>query len=109
MALEAQLMVREYSDGRVALLFAPPKTAAFAEVGLAGSLDDWESVLRKAVSGVAPESLDGVVFTSEDKRLVVMAANPASLHEIAAAVECLLSDSFLLRHFIRTANGMPPA
>ena len=95
----------KYQDGRLGLVFVPPRTSAFEGSGLAGSGHDWESLLCHFLPRVAPAALEGTEFDSESDLFVAINRNPLALKEMVAVIESLLKDSSSLKAVVRSMPG----
>jgi hypothetical protein len=94
-----------YEDGRVGLVFTPPRLPPFEEAGLGGSGHDWERLLRAVLPRLAPGALSGTDFDCESDLFVAINRNPLGLEEMVAVLESLVSDEQALRTLIKGTQG----
>lgn len=97
MAVDFDYDRESYGDGRIGLLFTPPRLAAFSERGLHGDGHDWERLLRHLLPRVAPAALAGTEFDPESDLFVAINRDPSALKQLAAVVESLIEDEGALR------------
>lgn len=94
----------EYDDGRIGLVFTPPRVQAFSEAGLYGDGHDWARLLQSFLPRVAPRALEGTEFDSESDIFVAINRNPLALQQMVTVIRSLVSDEASLKVVIRSSS-----
>ena len=95
----------DYGDGRMGLLFTPPRLPAFTELGLFGDGHDWQRLLQAYLPRVAPGVLSEMEWDAESDMFVAIHRHPDALNQVAAVVEGLVADPSALRAVLKWVSA----